>query len=99
MPTDTARVCSIVDDDGAVILDIEHDSMFTLNATGSYIWQGLQQGKLIEEIIADLSRDTGVEWSIVDRDVREFLNELKSRRVLVDAEAKCSFLSARWLRR
>jgi hypothetical protein len=99
MPTDRARVRSIVDDDGAVILDIEHDSMLTLNATGSYIWQGLQQGKLIEEIIVDLSRDTGVEWSIADRDVREFLNELKSRRVLVGAEAKRTFLFSRWLRR
>jgi coenzyme PQQ synthesis protein D (PqqD) len=99
MPTDTARIRSIVDHDGAVILDIEHDSMLTLNATGSYVWQGLQQGKLIDEIIADLSRDTGMEWSIVDRDVREFLNELKSRRVLVNAEATHSLLSARWRRR
>jgi hypothetical protein len=99
MLTDEPPLRSIVDHDGAVILDIEHDSMLTLNATGSYIWQRLQEGKLVEEIVADLARDTGIEPTIVDRDVREFLEDLKSRHVLADANTTSSPLQFRWLRR
>jgi hypothetical protein len=82
---------SVVDQDGAVILDIEHDAMLTLNSTGGYIWARLQQGRLIEEIISDLSRDTGVDAGIVERDVHAFLEQLKSRHVLTEPERERSF--------
>jgi hypothetical protein len=77
---------SVVDQDGAVILDIEHDVMLTLNSTGGYVWERLQRGKLIEEIIDDLSRDTGIEVAVVERDVRDFLENLKSRHVLAGSQ-------------
>lgn len=73
---------SIVNDDGAVILDIEHDSISMLNPTGAYVWQGLQRGETLEIIIANLARDTGEEPVLVNRDVREFLQELKRQRLL-----------------
>jgi Coenzyme PQQ synthesis protein D (PqqD) len=82
---------SVVDQDGAVILDIEHDAMLTLNSTGGYIWARFQQGKLIEEIISDLSRDTGVDAAVVERDVYAFLEQLKSRHVLAEPERERSF--------
>jgi len=73
---------SIVNDDGAVILDIERDSISTLNPTGAYVWQGLQRGELLETIIANLARDTGEEFLLVERDVREFIEDLKQKRLL-----------------
>ena len=82
MPTPTPHLRSIVDHDGAVILDIECNSMMTLNATGGYVWDKLQQGLLVEDIVRDLAKETMTEIAIVERDVREFLDELKSRRLL-----------------
>lgn len=77
---------SVVDNDGAVILDVEHDTMLTLNSTGGYIWQRLQQGQLIETIVSELSRDTGVDITIVDRDVHYFLDQLKSKHLLSEPD-------------
>ena len=81
MPTPTPHLRSIVDHDGAVILDIECNSMMTLNATGGYVWDKLRQGLLVEDIVRELAKETMTEIAIVERDVREFLDELKSRRL------------------
>jgi hypothetical protein len=35
-----AHLRSIIDHDGAVILDIEHDAMLTLNSTGGSLLSG-----------------------------------------------------------
>jgi DNA-binding IclR family transcriptional regulator len=86
MQTIAPHLRSVVDHDGAVILDIEHDTMLTLNSTGGYIWQRLQQGKLIDEIVSELARDTGADLAAVDRDVHVFLEQLRSKRLLRDAE-------------
>jgi hypothetical protein len=86
MLTTVPHLRSVVDQDGAVILDIEHDTMLTLNSTGGYIWQKLQEGKLIDEIVCELSRDTGVDRAIVDRDVHDFLEQLKSKHLLSESE-------------
>ncbi len=86
MKSTTPHLRSIVDQDGAVILDVERDNMLTLNPTGAYIWQRLQQGKLIDEIIQELARDSGADVSMVDRDVHSFVDQLKSKHLLSDAE-------------
>jgi len=82
LPTPRPHLRSVVDHDGAVILDIERDSMLTINSTGSYVWQRLQQGKQIDEIIRELASETGADPVAVDRDVQAFLDELKSRHLL-----------------
>ena len=82
MPAPAAHLRSIIDRDGAVILDIEHDAMLTLNSTGGYVWEKLKQGKLIDEIVCDLARETNTDPTAVDRDVHAFLDELKSKHLL-----------------
>ena len=77
-----AHLRSIIDHDGAVILDIEHDAMLTLNSTGGYVWEKLKQGKLIDEIIHELASETGTDLEMVYRDVHAFLDELKSKHLL-----------------
>jgi hypothetical protein len=67
---------SAVNFDGAVILDIEHDAMVNLNVTGGYVWNKLQAGKSVGEIILDLARDTGEEPILIERDVHQFLDQL-----------------------
>lgn len=95
MLTTAPHVRSVVDQDGTVILDIERDTMLTLNPIGGYVWERLQQGKLTDEIICDLSRDTGTDVTIVERDVREFLEQLKSRHLLAEVEHPHAFLPFR----
>ena len=73
---------TVVNDDGAVILDIEHDSISMLNPTGAYVWRGLARGDMLETIIANLALDTGEDSSMVERDVLEFIDDLKKRRLL-----------------
>jgi Coenzyme PQQ synthesis protein D (PqqD) len=73
---------AIVNEDGAVILDIDHDLMSTLNPTGAYVWQGLQRGETIEMIISNLSRDTGEDSLLVEPDVREFVAELQQKHLM-----------------
>jgi len=73
---------SIVDHDGAVILDIECNSMLTLNATGGYVWEKLQQGQSIPDIVRELAAETLTEIAVVERDVREFLEDLKSKHLV-----------------
>jgi hypothetical protein len=80
---------AIVNNDGAVILDIEHDLISTLNPTGAYVWQGLQCGESLETIIANLARETGEESTLVERDVREFVEDLKQNRLLPHQRGGC----------
>ncbi len=48
------RIRSIVGRDGAVILDTEHNFMFSLNVTGSKIWEKFQAGLPFDQIAEDL---------------------------------------------
>ena len=73
---------SIVDHDGAVILDISRNTMATLNPTGAYIWQRLIQGMDIETIIVELARETKTEEIAVANDVSAFMEDLKSRHLV-----------------
>jgi hypothetical protein len=82
MVSQTSNLKAIVSEDGAVILDIERDSMSTLNPTGAYVWQGLQRGETIETIIANLARDTGEDHLLVERDLREFVAELQQKHLI-----------------
>ena len=82
MVTTPTHLRSIVDHDGAVILDIDHDLMLTLNSTGAYVWARLQQGRLMDEIVADLASESGADIATVNRDVRAFMEQLMSKRLL-----------------
>jgi Coenzyme PQQ synthesis protein D (PqqD) len=76
------HIRSIVNHDGAVILDMPANRISTLNATGAYIWARLQEGKAIGSIVAELARDTGQTSAIVEHDVQEFLQQLTERHLL-----------------
>ncbi|MGB0124999.1 MAG: PqqD family protein [Silvibacterium sp.] len=84
MPTPAARVHSVVERDGAAILDIEHGAILTLNPTGGYVWGRLKQGHSLEKIVEELANETGVEASMVNADVRAFVDQLKVRGLLED---------------
>jgi hypothetical protein len=78
------RLRSVVDPDGTLILDIEHDTIVTLNSTGGFVWDRLQQGKLVDDIVCELAAETGADVAAVDRDVRSFMEQLMSKHLLTD---------------
>jgi Coenzyme PQQ synthesis protein D (PqqD) len=82
VPSENSHLKTVVDQDGAAILDIERGQISTLNATGAYVWQGLQRGDSLKTIIANLVHETGEGVLIVERDVHQFLDELKHKHLL-----------------
>ena len=82
MPSIPPHLRSIVNQDGAVILDIPRDQMVTLNSTGGYIWEKLQQGKTVDEVISDFSAESNTDRLIVEKDVHAFLGELMAKHLL-----------------
>jgi predicted acyltransferase (DUF342 family) len=73
---------SIVNEDGAVILDIPRNLMVTLNSAGGYIWNKLQQGESAEQIVRELSAESNADPLIVEQDVHAFLELLMSKHLL-----------------
>jgi hypothetical protein len=73
---------SIVDHDGAVILDINKDLFFSMNPIGAYIWERLTRGETPDQIMAELASDTGTDISIVSADVTDFLADLKGKHLV-----------------
>jgi hypothetical protein len=69
-------------EDGAAILNIERGEISTLNATGAFIWQALERGQALDNIVHDLARETGAETEVVDRDVRNFIETLRTKQLL-----------------
>ena len=76
------HIRSIVDHDGAVILESPCNAMTTLDSTGAYIWERLQRGFQVDAIVAELARDTGADELIVAKDVEEFMEKLKSKHLV-----------------
>jgi hypothetical protein len=79
MPATPTQLRSIVDHDGAVILDISNDQFFSLNPVGAYIWERLLAGKSLESIATSLAEETGTELTRVMLDVDEFVADLKGK--------------------
>jgi Coenzyme PQQ synthesis protein D (PqqD) len=76
-----AHLRSIVDHDGAVILDMKRDHFFSLNPVGSYIWERLLKGEDLDQISKALAEETGTEISVVVADVNDFIADLQSKQL------------------
>jgi hypothetical protein len=82
-------VRSTHDRDGAVVLDIHHGQMFTLNLVGSKILEMLERGCPETQMVEEITRKFRIRPDIVERDVREFLECLEKHR-LVEVRAQNS---------
>lgn len=82
MVNDNSHLRIIVNEDGAAVLDTKLGSIATLNSTGAYVWQGLDRGESLNAIVANLSRETGEQPEVVERDVRDFVETLRTRQLL-----------------
>ena len=75
-------VRSTHDRDGAVVLDIHHGQMFTLNLVGSKILEMLERGCPETQMVEEITRKFRIRPDIVERDVREFLECLEKHRLV-----------------
>ena len=73
---------TIVNSDGAAILDLSHDSITMLNSTGGFIWKKLQDGCSVEEVISELTRESNMDRTIIECDVVTFLGQLRANDLL-----------------
>jgi coenzyme PQQ synthesis protein D (PqqD) len=68
--------------DGAVILDIHHGQMFTVNIVGSTILEMLERGCPETQIVDQISQKFRIRPDIVERDFHEFLECLEKHHLL-----------------
>jgi hypothetical protein len=82
MPSIPPHLHSVVNQDGAAILDVPRHQITTLNSTGGFIWQRLQQGLSVEQAIHDLATESATDPAIVEQDIHSFLGQLQSKQLL-----------------
>lgn len=81
MRDDRKSLRTLVTEDGAAILNRRSGQITTLNSTGAYIWQALEQGQDLPTITGLLARETGENPSVVAQGVATFLAQLDEHRL------------------
>jgi Coenzyme PQQ synthesis protein D (PqqD) len=79
MTNRSSHLRTMVDEDGAAILNVHAGTISTLNATGSYVWHALKRGEDLEAIAANLAAESGEPVEVVRKDVEEFLHALRGQ--------------------
>jgi hypothetical protein len=77
-----SRIRSVIDQDGAVLLDIGRDEFFSLNPIGAAIWKGLENGQTPQQIKSAIVIATGMGMDTVSEDVDTFIEELRQRNLI-----------------
>ena len=68
--------------DGVVFLHIRRGMVLSSNRVGARIWQAAGDGKSLNEIAGEISREFGVAEPLARSDAAEFLRELEGAGVL-----------------
>jgi hypothetical protein len=71
--------------DGAVLLNLQTKRYFSLNETGTRIWEMVQQTADEKTIVDTLLREYEVEESMARTEVRRILDELLEAQLIVPA--------------
>jgi hypothetical protein len=71
--------------DGAVLLNLQTKRYFSLNETGTRIWEMVQQTVDEDTIVAALLREYEVEEPMARAEVRRILDELIDAQLIVPA--------------
>ena len=78
----SAGVRSTRNEDGGIVLDIEHGQMFRLNPVGALILDSLRKGCAETEIAKQISRQYSISEETAIADVREFLQSLQEHKLV-----------------
>ena len=75
-------VRAMINQDGGILLEINHGQMFSLNLVGSRILEMLQRGYVESQIADAISREFGVNQDVALADVQELLESLRKNHLL-----------------
>ena len=84
MRDSSTHLRTIVNQDGAVILNSTAGTITTLNSTGAFVWQGLERGESADMIAQNLARETGEEVAAIRNDLLEFIDCMKKAKLSTD---------------
>lgn len=76
------HVRSVIDPEGAVLLDVEAGKYYSLNGVAAEIWIQLESGRATPEIEAHLEERFGTAADTVRRDVAAFIGQLERNRLI-----------------
>ena len=76
------RIRSTHTSDGGIVLDINKGRMFSLNSSGSVIFQFLENGLPEEKIIEELVQRFGIPVAVAKHDLHEFRLSLSNLTLL-----------------
>ena len=82
MAAGKSHLRTIVNEDGAAVLDTERGTISTLNTTGAHVWQALERGEGEEDIVEALARETGTPREVIRQDVSDFIAALQENKML-----------------
>ena len=71
--------------DGAVLLNLQTKRYFSLNETGTRIWELVQQSADEESMVATMVREYEVDEATAGAEVRRILDELMEAQLIVVA--------------
>jgi len=78
----SAGVRSTRNEDGGIVLDIDHGQMFRLNPVGAMVLELLGKGRNETEIAKEIALQYGISEETSVADVREFLQSLEEHRII-----------------
>jgi hypothetical protein len=67
---------------GGILVDLNSKQYYQLNETGSLIWQGLEKGNSIEEIISEMRVVYDVSLEHAQVSVEKLLTNLETRKLI-----------------
>jgi len=76
-------VDTALDDGDTVLLHLESKTYYSLNSSGSRIWQGIKRGTTLREISRCLQEEFEVEPQMADSSVLHIAGELSRERLVV----------------
>jgi hypothetical protein len=76
------RIRSAHTADGGTVLDIDNGRMFSLNSSGSAIFQLMEAGSCEDKIVEELVRRFGISVDVAKRDLNDFRETLKNHALL-----------------
>lgn len=72
-------------DEEVVALDLPRESYLGVNRAGSKLWAALAEGTTEEELVQALVDEYGLDRAAAERDVAQFLSELREQGLLESA--------------
>jgi hypothetical protein len=78
----SAGVRSTRNEDGGIVLDIDHGQIFRLNPVGALILESLGKGCAEAEIAKEIAHQYSISEETAVADVREFLKSLEEHKLV-----------------